>query len=1248
MRASRAWKKKCIGLLQPVEALEERQLLASPVIDTVLTQTVFAGKSLILPLTASDSDGGRLTWTVTSSDPVIVPILHTGNSFLKMSVAGQGDMIFELLNDVAPHAAGIIGGLAEAGFYDGLIFHRVVNNVMIQGGDPYGDGTGGPGFQFDDEFNADAIFTGRYQLALAKTTDDSNGSQFFITTSRQRALDFNNTIFGQLVRGESVVDAISSVATNAANKPRTDVVISSAQYVDDLTDAVITLRSTGPTFDPVTITLTATDEQGHATVQTFTVNTATDATNTPPWLGPIVNAVTPLNTPVTIPLPVTDLEGSAWEYGGQFIGTRHFTEQWNTDSITIIPDLGYTGLITLSVGVTQDGGSTWDQQQLQITVGEQAISATPGALSGVAGLNKTFTAATFTDPNPGATVASYSGAVINWGDGTITSDATITMAGTGQFTVSGTHTYVHGGEYPVMVTITRALGQVVSLTGSADVGEQRVQPGESTTIAGTIAGAAPNSTAVVRFSNGTEQRITLDDSGGYSFSRNFSEAGFYTLSVRALGDDFDATLRRILAANAPPVVLAAADLTGVEGVQVTIPLAATDDVSDMAGGFAYVVDWNDDSGAETIARGSTFAKHTYATSGYYVVRVQAIDLASLVGDVATRNVLIDVPVNAGAGPDATVNEGSLFSSLGTYDLGNLPRTATVDYGDGGGVQPLALNQDGTFTLSHRYSDNGKYTVSVVLSAGSVQDSPDTVVVTVNSVAPVTGVAGASAVFRGQSATLNLLAADPSSADTAAGFTFLIDWKDGSSVETVSPKTTTAEHMYETIGDYAVTVRAIDKDGVQGNIVTRHIVVDNPIDAAAGADTTINEGSTFTRAGTYGTGLAPRTATVNYDDGAGVQPLTLNTDGTFTLSHLYRDNRPASQNNGKYTVTVVISAGKLPPSMVTLLVTVSSVAPVVKVDGPASVIAGQTCTLNLSATDLSPADTAVGFTYIIDWKDISNPGLQRMPDSPATASHVYGQSGTFAVSVQACDKDGVVGQAVIKSIVVPAAVMQADRMTAGKTALVVTGTLAGDAITLTPVTGGSVKVTFGKTVIGTYKPTGLIEIFGGAGNDVIIISKGIKNPTMIFGQAGNDTLAGGDGNDVLAGGDGNDTLAGNAGRDLLIGGTGADNLNGGVGDDILVADSVAFDADVVKLGAIMAEWGRTTGGTYAQRAPRVTGTAGGLNGTVFLTSPSVANDTSADTLLGGADSDLFILNSAGTGARDKSSDAIKTEIVKDVV
>src|SRR5262249_6590476 len=152
--------------------------------------------------TSSDADGDPLTYTFSSTNGAIVPTLHaTTNTYLKISVQNFGDEIFQLFGDVAPETVRRITGLVNAGFYNGLTFHRIVKNFVNQRGHQAGTGSGTAPFTFDDEFKKDVIFSGDGQLAMANSGKDTNGTQFFITRGTQRALDFNHTIWGQLIRG---------------------------------------------------------------------------------------------------------------------------------------------------------------------------------------------------------------------------------------------------------------------------------------------------------------------------------------------------------------------------------------------------------------------------------------------------------------------------------------------------------------------------------------------------------------------------------------------------------------------------------------------------------------------------------------------------------------------------------------------------------------------------------------------------------------------------------------------------------------------------------------------------------------------------------------------------------------------------------------------------------------------------------------------------------------------------------------
>ena len=136
----------------------------------------------------------------------------------------RGPIVFELFDDDAPKTVENFKKLAADGFYDGVIFHRVIRDFMIQGGDPTGTGTGGPGYTFEDEFNDHKVVRGA--LAMANAGPDTNGSQFFIVTKESAPwLDGKHTVFGRVTSGMDVVDALEALPTDARDRPQEPAVI---------------------------------------------------------------------------------------------------------------------------------------------------------------------------------------------------------------------------------------------------------------------------------------------------------------------------------------------------------------------------------------------------------------------------------------------------------------------------------------------------------------------------------------------------------------------------------------------------------------------------------------------------------------------------------------------------------------------------------------------------------------------------------------------------------------------------------------------------------------------------------------------------------------------------------------------------------------------------------------------------------------------------------------------------------------
>ena len=213
------------GTTQPAEtsaAAGSTTGSTQPAAQSAATTAPSAPTSTVAPTNTISAvrPGARATY---SSAPAM--ILDPASDYVADFRTNFGNFRVRLLSTQTPITVNNFVFLAQQGFYDGLIFHRVIEDFMIQGGDPTGTGGGGPGYAFQDEIVAGLVFDAPGKLAMANAGPGTNGSQFFITTVPTPHLTGNHTIFGVVTEGQAVVDAISRVSTGPRDNPLQPVII---------------------------------------------------------------------------------------------------------------------------------------------------------------------------------------------------------------------------------------------------------------------------------------------------------------------------------------------------------------------------------------------------------------------------------------------------------------------------------------------------------------------------------------------------------------------------------------------------------------------------------------------------------------------------------------------------------------------------------------------------------------------------------------------------------------------------------------------------------------------------------------------------------------------------------------------------------------------------------------------------------------------------------------------------------------
>ena len=333
---------------------------SNPTFTEIPNQTVLNGAPLHVPVDAYDPNGGPLTITVSSSNPSVISAeMITNNKAWKISVNGYGDMVYRLFADEAPRPVGRIESLTNSGFYNEvgtnkIIFHRVIDNFVLQAGDPTGTGSGGSTLgNFDDQFNVNLQHNRTGILSYAKeSSDDTNDSQFFITEGPQRHLDFNHSIFGQLIEGDSVREGISRTPVNSSNKPLTEISIHSASIFNDTENGLIRLKAMANSGTS-TITVQVQDANGNVFSRTFTATAAADTANGAPFLNDITVPPIAAGQTVNIQLSSQDAESQPVIYEATKRGAVNYTFNVNatTGLLSVTAPQNFAGAFELLVSV---------------------------------------------------------------------------------------------------------------------------------------------------------------------------------------------------------------------------------------------------------------------------------------------------------------------------------------------------------------------------------------------------------------------------------------------------------------------------------------------------------------------------------------------------------------------------------------------------------------------------------------------------------------------------------------------------------------------------------------------------------------------------------------------------------------------------------------------------------------------------------------------------------------------------------
>ncbi len=756
------------------EYLEPRMVLSAPTLAPISDVTLPAGAPLYIVLDGYDAEDA-VSYTVSCDNPQISALVpdDAHNRSLRITVKDYGEMVFQLFEELAPNTTGRIIQLAEDGFYDDLTFHRVIDDFMIQGGDPTGTGTGGSDLgDFDDEFHPLLMHTVGGILSMAKSNDDTGDSQFFITEIPTRWLDFNHSVFGFQTSGADVREAISNVAVDSNDKPTTAVVIDSIDVFTDDQRGVLILSAPEGYAGTGTVTVTAGDGVGNTTRRQFTVTVAPDTSpyaNSAPWLGDMSPIETVGGQTGEYQIPAFDIEGDPIYYAGQVFPENNqielFVDAFD-GSVSFKTSKNVAGIHGFFFGVREVDGTAWDTQTVAVFVTPAAprvslLASTDTGVSTSDGITKfnnssdaTILRFRVSDVVPGAEVYLYAGERLI-GQGTAITD-TVTIITDGEFTLAdGAHSIrakqvfsdeADIGNHQYSRTFTSEFSTPVQITVDTLAPEITSSPSTRTLPAGSLfqydvqSNEEASGNVRYRLVN-SPAGMTIDaQTGVIAWTPSGTAPGPFAITVIASDLAGNEDSRQFsLSVNLAPVVTPINAKSLYEGQLLEFTVSATD----ADGGLTYRLAEGAPQGAAIDAATGRFSWIPSEEQGprKHYITVEVVDSF---GSVGRTTFTVDVwEVNTPPVIEAVADQLAIEDQLLSLDVvatdADIPHTLTYSLGDGAPEGVAIDPRTGRLTWTPSELQGGaEYSITVVVTdnLGAAAETTFTVTVLENDKPPV--------------------------------------------------------------------------------------------------------------------------------------------------------------------------------------------------------------------------------------------------------------------------------------------------------------------------------------------------------------------------------------------------------------------------------------------------------------------------------------------------------------------------------